>query len=95
MIIEFKDIKQNEDGAYNTSQFGTNDGEWNVNVVFIPIDNGKAEYNLTEDTEMFAVGPYITNLTKEYELADNSAPVFEVKYLFNGEEVLSSRTCIF
>ena len=90
MIIEFKDIKQNEDGTYNTSQFGNNDGEWNGNVVFIPIEDGKAEYNLTGDTEMFAVDNYITNLTQEYDIADNSTPAFDVKYLFNGEELLSS-----
>ena len=90
MIIEFKDIEQNDDGTFNTSQFGTDDGEWKGNVVFIPVEDGKAEYNLTGDTEMFAVDSYITNLTDEYEIADNSTPAFHVKYLFNGEEVLSS-----
>ncbi len=90
MIIEFKDIEQNENGTFNTSQFGNNDGIWNGNVVFIPIENGTGEYNLSDDTEMFAVDNYITNLTKEYELADNSTPAFNVKYLYNGEEVLSS-----
>ena len=90
MIIEFKDIEQNENGTFNTSQFGNNDGVWKGNVVFIPVVDGRAEYNLTNDTEMFAVDNYITNLTEEYELADNSTPAFNVKYLFNGEEVLSS-----
>ena len=90
MIIEFKDIEQNEDGTFNTSQFGNNDGVWNGNVVFIPVVDGKGEYNLSNDTEMFAVDSYITNLTEEYEIADNSTPTFEVKYLYNGEEVLSS-----
>ena len=90
MIIEFKDIEQNENGTYNTSQFGTNDGEWKGNVVYIPIEDGKAEYNLTDDTEMFAVDSYIIDLNKEYELADDTTPSFDVKYLFNGDEVLSS-----
>ena len=90
MIIEFKDIKQNEDGTFNTSQFGTDGGEWKGNVVFIPVENGTGEYNLSDDTEMFAVDSYITNLTEEYELADNSTPAFNVKYLYNGEEKLSS-----
>lgn len=90
MIIEFKDIEQNENGTFNTSQFGNNDGVWNGNVVYIPIENGRAEYNLSNDTEMFAVDSYITNLTKEYDIADNSTLAFDVKYLFNGEEVLSS-----
>lgn len=90
MIIEFKDIEQNENGTFNTSQFGNNDGVWNGNVVYIPIENGRAEYNLSNDTEMFAVDSYITNLTKEYDIADDSTLAFDVKYLFNGEEVLSS-----
>ena len=90
MIIEFKDIEQNENGTYNTSQFGTNDGEWNGNVVFIPIENGKAEYNLSAGAEMFAVDSYITNLTTDYELGANDTPTFDVKYLYAGKEVLSS-----
>ena len=90
MIIEFKDIEQNEDGTFNTSQFGTNDGEWNGNVVFIPVVNGTAEYNLTEGTEMFGVDSYITNLTEDYDIDNPDAPTFNVKYLYNGEEVLSS-----
>lgn len=90
MIIEFKDIEQNEDGTFNTSQFGTNEGEWNGNVVFIPVVNGTAEYNLSDDTEMFAVDSYITNLTEDYDLDNDDAPTFDVKYLYNGEEVLSS-----
>ena len=90
MIIEFKDIEQNENGTFNTSQFGNNDGVWNGDVVYIPIENGRAEYNISEGTEMFAVDSYITNLTKEYDIADDTTMTFEVKYLFNGEEVLSS-----
>ena len=90
MIIEFKDIQKNENGTFNTSQFGTNEGEWNGNVVYVPVVDGKAEYNLTNGTEMFGVDNYITNLTEEYEIADNSTPTFDVKYLFNGDEVMSS-----
>lgn len=90
MIIEFKDIEQNEDGTFNTSQFGTNEGEWNGNVVFIPVVNGTAEYNLTNDTEMFAVDSYITNLTEDYDIDNPDAPTFNVTYLYNGEEALSS-----
>ena len=90
MIIEFKDIQKNDDGTFNTSQFGTNEGEWNGNVVYVPVVDGKAEYNLTNGTEMFGVDNYITNLTEEYEIADNSTPTFDVKYLFNGDEVMSS-----
>ena len=90
MIIEFKDIEQNENGTYNTSQFGTDDGEWNGNVVFIPIENGKAEYNLSAGTEMFAVDSYITNLSTEYNLDADDTPTFDVKYICDGDEVLSS-----
>ena len=90
MIIEFNDIKQNENGTYNASQFGTNDGEWNGNVVLIPIENGKAEYNLSADTEMFAVDNYIVNITNDYGFSNDSAPTFDVKYSYKGEEVLSS-----
>ena len=90
MIIEYNDIEQNENGTFNTSQFGTNDGEWNGNVVFIPVVNGTAEYNLTNDTEMFAVDNYITNLTEDYDLDNADAPTFNVTYLYNGEEALSS-----
>ena len=90
MIIEFNNIKQNENGTFNTSQFGNNYGIWNGRVVYIPIEDGKAKYILSDDTQMFAVDSYIVNLTQEYELADNSTPTFDVKYIYHGEEVLSS-----
>ena len=90
MIIEFKDIQQNENGTYNTSQFGNDNGEWNGHVVYIPIENGKAEYNMSAGTEMFAVDSYITNLTTDYELGATDTPVFDVKYLYSGNELLTS-----
>jgi hypothetical protein len=85
MVIEYKDIKQNDNGTFNTSQFGNNEGEWNGNVVYIPINEGKAEYNLTAGTEMFAVDSYIMNITPECELGANDTPTFDAKYLYKGE----------
>lgn len=89
MIIEFKNITANDNGTYNTSQFGTNDGDWNGNVTYIHIENGKANYTLNEDTEFFVMDSYITNLTKDFD-EDENAPFFDVKILVNGKEIESS-----
>jgi hypothetical protein len=39
---------------------------------------------------MFAVDSYIMNITPECELDANDTPTFDAKYLYKGEEALSS-----
>ena len=89
-IIEFKDIEKNSNGTYNTSQFGTNEGVWKGKVTNVTVKNGKANYTLNDDTEFFALDSYVYNFNKDYDLDNESAPNIEVKYIYNGEEVLSS-----
>ena len=89
MVIEFKDIEQNSNGTYNTSQFGTNEGVWNGDVVYIPIKDGKAEYKFTKGTQMFAIDSYITDLNKDYDYENESAPTFDVKLICDGKVVQS------
>lgn len=90
MLIEFKNITENSNGTYNTSQFGTNDGEWNGEIKYVDITDGKGLYTLNEGTQFFALDNYIFNLTKEYDIYDKSAPYFDVKIVSNGKEVASS-----
>ena len=90
MLIEFNNITENDNGTYNTSQFGTNDGKWNGDVKYIDIVNGTANYTLSEDIQFFALDSYIINLTNDYGLLNDEAPFFDVKIIANGEEVASS-----
>ena len=91
MLIEFKDIKENSNGTYNTSQFGTNDGKWNGDIVNITIENGTASYTLKDDTQFFAMDMFIVNLNKDFDFDNESAPFFEVNITHNGEVVDSCR----
>lgn len=95
MIIEFKNITANDNGTYNTSQFGTNEGKWNGDIKYIGIENGKANYTLSEDTQFFAVDYYIVNLTEDFGDDNENAPFFDVKLLVNGEEIESSHEQVY
>lgn len=90
MIVEFKDIQENENGTYNTSQFGTNDGKWNGDIVYIPIKDGKGSYTLSNDTQFFALDMFITDLNKDFDYENESAPFIDVNITYNGENVASS-----
>lgn len=90
MLIEFKDLVKNSNGTYNTSQFANNNGVWNGKVTNVTIKNGKANYTLSEDTEVFAVDNYITNLSKDYDSLNETAPKIDIKFIYNDDEVLSS-----
>lgn len=90
MIIEFKDIKENDNGTYNTSQFGTNDGKWNGDIVNITMENGTASYTLSDDTQFFALDMFITDLNKDFDYQNESAPFIDVNITYNGENVASS-----
>lgn len=59
VILEWHNVQPNADGKYNMTQFiskyGGNEGSTND----IIIKDGKAEYNLRNDTDFFMVAPYI------------------------------------
>lgn len=90
MLIEFKNITENSNGTYNTSQFATNDGDWKGDIEYIDIENGTANFTLSEDTQFFALDYYIVNLTNDYGADNDNSPFFDVKLIVNGEEVASS-----
>lgn len=95
MLIEFKDIEANSNGTYNTSQFGTNDGIWKGDIVNITIENGTANYTLSNDTQFFAVDSYITDLSRDYDILNESAPYIDVNLTHNGEEIASSHEQVY
>lgn len=89
-ITEFINIEKNSNGTYNVSQFMNNYGAWTGNTKDIPIKDGKAEYELSEDTQFFTVNYYIMDIRPDYGFGNDTAPIVEVKYIANGDEVLSS-----
>lgn len=89
-ITEFKNIKKNENGTYNISQFYDRFGMPTGAKNDIVIKDGKAEYTLHNDTEFFIVDYYITDIKPKYNYGNDSAPKVTVEYLHNGKSVLSS-----
>lgn len=89
-VYEFKNIEKNSNGTYNVSQFINNLGVYTGNTKDIPVKEGKAEYELSDDTEFFTVYYLVNDITPNYGFGNESAPMVEVKYIANGKEVLSS-----
>ena len=89
-IYEFKNIKENDDGSYNITQFYDQDGLEKGKKHSITIKDGAAEYALHNDTEFFIIYYFITNIKPEYDLDNETAPMVNVEYLYHGESMLSS-----
>ncbi len=87
VILEWHNVQPNTDGKYNMTQFiskyGGNEGSTND----IIIKDGKAEYNLHNDTDFFMVAPYITGIKLANQ--ENASNVY-VELLHNGESIVTS-----
>lgn len=87
MICEWSDVKSNENGTYNITQFiskyGGNEGTTND----IIIKDGKAEYTLRNDTDFFMVSPLIKDINQSN---NNSEGSVKVEYLHNGKSLITS-----
>lgn len=87
VIHEFKNIKQdNNTTTINASEFYDDKGYLKGGIQnSIKIKDGKAEYQLHNDTEFFSVEYFIENINPE-----TAESLITVEYLFNGETLLSS-----
>lgn len=89
-IYEFKNIKENDDDTYNVTQFYDHDGFQKRKKHRIVIKDSTAEYKLHNDTEFFIIYYFITDIKPYYDLDNETAPMVNVEYLFNGKSMLSS-----
>ena len=87
VIHEFKNIKQdNNTTTINASEFYDDEGYLKGGIQnSIKIKDGKAEYQLHNDTEFFSVDYFIANINPE-----TAESLITVEYLFNGQTMLSS-----
>lgn len=93
-VYEYSNIKANPNGTYNLSQFGDYYGllGWDGgsgSKQSIQIENGKADYTLSNDTQFVYVDSYVTNLNKDYGY-DNNNKKITVELFIKGVKKMSS-----
>ena len=87
-VFEFRNIKQNDNGTWNLSEFGDYYGllgfygDNNGAEHDVMIQNGTAEYEIKNDTQVFFVYYYITDISGKGNIT--------VDLNVNGEQKFSS-----